>query len=60
MAKKTTELILLFQKNLTKQIYLAQYGSKKFKSVNFNEIEVREKSVGIYSVYNIIYTVYWF
>ena len=34
LGKNTTELVLLFHKNITKLVFFAQYGPKKLQSVN--------------------------
>ena len=48
MAKKTTELVLLFHKNVTKLVFLAQYGPKQLQSVNKQlELEVSSLVKGL-------------
>ena len=45
LAKKTTELVLLLHKNITKLVFLAQYEPKMLQSVNKNIISIFRKVV---------------
>ena len=53
LAKKTTEIVLLFHKKTTKIVSLAQYGPKELQSVKQDWPQAYEQSLWVMNLRNL-------
>ena len=63
LAKKTTDLVLLFHKNITKLVFLwPNMSQKSFKVLNISKPQYKKKQNNLYSIYQKLNTLkhFWF